>query len=265
MQNAKRVVKRLLGMPLDSDPYTEEEVKRFREIKVKSHGMLTPGAYRALYEVAQAAPDLDLVEVGAASGASSICLALGMIDSNKSSKLITVEKLEGGSRIEVGDYDANYNLLTSNMQAFNVLDQVRLFPHYLTVENAPQMKELIKTDQIGALVHDADGRIDRDFYLFWELLPDNAAIVIDDCEDIPQFREQSERYPDGGTKMLTTYRLTQLFIEWGLFKLDRMIRGTAFGHKPAGADFSKMDMDTCQAIVDKIMEEREAYMANNPQ
>lgn len=264
MHTTKRLVKRILGMPVQTSPHTDQELKRFRKIKYRSKGMLRPEGYKALYDVAVAAPDLDFVEIGGAAGASSISLALGMKDSQKTGRVIMAEKCEGGSRSKIGDYDTNYSLLTSNLQNFDVTDKVALFPHYLTFENADKFKALIQTEQIGALIHDADGRIDRDFYLFWSMLVDEAPIVIDDCLNKPQFKEKTVRHPDGGTKMLTTYRLTNLFIEWGLFQLDYMIAGTAFGHKPAGADFGKMDLDVCQAVIDQIMHEREVYLESVP-
>ena len=237
------------------------QLRRFYKITLDARGMLHPRIYYQMYSAMLPLQDLDVVEIGGAAGASSIALALGMKESGKQSKLIVIEKCEGGSRLPLGDYNYNYAQIVKNLQAFDVWEQVRLFPEYLTLENGQDVLDMIKTPKIAALIHDADGRIDRDFYLFWEHLIPGGTIIIDDCEDKAEYKEISERYPDGGTKKITTYRLTQLFLEWSLLTIDHIERGTVFAHKPQDADFTKFDLAACERLVANIMSDREAHLS----
>lgn len=229
---------------------------RFVVLKLRTKGMLSPEIYSMYYEAAKRANDLDIVEVGGASGASGIAIALGMKRSGKKSNLIIVEKCEGGSRLSTGDYSENYAVLIKNITKYGVSGKVRLFPHYMSYKNGKEVVEMVETQQIGALIHDADGRVDRDFFFFYQLLTDQALIIIDDYENKSEYREISARYPDGGTKKITTYRLVQQMLDWGLLEIDAVEKGTLFGHKPNTADFSNFDRKECEHIVAKVMKER---------
>lgn len=253
----KSVVKRVLDWFYTS--FIRPELGRFSRLKRSAGGMLPSATYYSFYKAVQPLPDLDIVEVGGASGASSIALALGMHESEKLSNLVVVEKCEGGSRLPHGGYEDNYARIVQNLKSYQMWERVRLFPHYLTFENGAEVQALVKTPQIAGLIHDADGRVDRDFHLFWERLVPNGLIIIDDCEDKPEYREISPRYPDGGTKKITTFRLVELFLQWGLLKIDKIERGTVFAHKPLGADFSKFSLAKCEAVVAQIFAERESY------
>jgi len=227
---------------------------------VCSSDLLRPPVYRRYYEVARDLPDYPVVEVGAASGASSIALAWGMQDSNKTSSLIVVEKCEGGSRMDYGDYSDNYDIIVQNFHKFNVQDRIKLYPHYLTFENGHEVQALIDSDHIAALVHDADGRVDRDFALFYDKLVDGGRIIIDDYANIAKFKPPSARVPDGGTKMLTTYRLVNQLRDWGLLAVDEILEGTLFGHKPSGVDTGRLDLTVCEQIVTDVIAERDAHL-----
>ena len=135
---------------------------RFYFLKEKTGGMPHPTVYRRLYRLAREGLDLDIVEIGGAGGAGSIALAKGQSDAGKRGRVIVVEKCEGGSRTLYGDYTDNKACLERHFERFRVRDRIRLFPHSLTEETGPEVKKLIEIPQIAALVHDADGRIDRD-------------------------------------------------------------------------------------------------------
>src|SRR5262249_20449188 len=181
----------------------------------------------------------DIVEVGAGSGSATIAMALALREANRQCRIVSVEKCEGGSRLEHGDRAANMTLLEGNLLQFGVRDRIVLYPHALTNENSAEVLAQIRTKQIGALVHDADGRIDRDFSLFWPLLRADGLIIIDDYENRPSFQPVSPRSPDGGTKSLVTFRLLNQFEQWGLVARDRVMGNTYFGHKPTQADFNR--------------------------
>jgi predicted O-methyltransferase YrrM len=234
---------------------------RFYDLKARTHGMLNPMIYRQMYLLAREQPDLDIVEVGGAAGAGSVALALGMKESGKRSGLVVVEKLKGGSRAVLGDYQRNLEIINGNFRQFGVDQVVRLYPHELTMENGAEVRALVRTPEIAAFVHDADGRLDRDFFLFWPLLRPGGLIIVDDYANSPHFKPISERNPQGGINSVMTFRLLNQMIEWGLFRATRHMGNTVFGIKPAGADFSRFDREACRRIIEQVERERDAYLA----
>lgn len=64
--------------------------------------MLPVEVYQRLYEAALAAPDRNLVEVGCAHGAGTVCLAAGLRDSGREGRVYTFEKIVGGTREAYG-------------------------------------------------------------------------------------------------------------------------------------------------------------------
>ena len=228
---------------------------RFYTIKIRAHGMLPVKTYAAIYDTIYDAPDLDVVEVGGGSGAGSVTIAKALVESGKSANVIVVEKCEGGSRTQFGNRVDNLEYLETVFEKFGVSHRVRLFPEHLTYENGDQVKSMIRSDKISCLILDADGRIDRDIFLFWELLVDEGSIIIDDYIDRKRFRPISERYPRGGTKEITTFRLTNQFTEWGLIEPVTQIGHTLFCKKPKNARFSTFDIAKVTQIIDQIWEE----------
>lgn len=221
--------------------------------------MLRAATYKRLHKAAMRLPDLGVVEIGAGSGASSIALAWAMKDANRTSKVVVVEKCEGGSRSRFGDYRANLDILDRNLKRFGARDAIRLYPQHLTMETKDEVLALIGAERIGGLMHDADGRIDRDFAIFWPMLIDDGLIVIDDYYGKANFKPISPKFPLGGTKNLITYRLVNQFVAWGLMEIDTIDRFTVFGHKPRGADFSRFDPTVCERIVDTVLDEHPGY------
>lgn len=238
------------------DAYKYLRHGRFFALKQFANGMLAPHVYREMYERVRALPDLDIVEIGGAHGAGSIAIAWALLDSGKTSKVITVEKCEGGSRSDFGDKAENLDTIVANLHAFGVADKVDLFPHYLNEENTDNLIAKIDTPQLAGLILDADGRLDRDFKLLWERLAPGALIIVDDYDNRPEYKAIDERNPDGGTKKVLTYRLLNQLETWGLFERDQLIGDTLFGQKPANADFSQFDEDALARIVDDVETER---------
>ena len=247
---------RSLGRPLVR-VYRRLAYPRFYDLMTKTRGMLAPGIYKEIYESLYKLPDLDVVEVGGAAGSGSISAAWGMLESGKKSHLIVIERCEGGSRARYGDYNTNLQIILDNFRKFGVLDQIVLFPYNLTFENQVEAKALIQTPQIAGLVHDADGRLDRDFAIFYPLLTDNGLIIVDDYENIPLNRRQT----GGDTKKLITYRLLNQLLDWELVKIDKVMGNTVFGHKPIGADFSRFSLERCAEIVRTTQNERAAALS----
>ena len=153
-----------------------------------------------------------------------------------------MEKFEGGTRAQFGGYDENLNRFQSFIRRYRVAGRIALFPDYLTMANGRQVLDLVSTPQIGGLMLDADGHIHRDFAIFWSRLSQNAPIIIDDYN------------PDISPKHEMTYRLLNRLIDWGLVEQKQVIGGTFFGVKGAAVDFSCLDFDECEAIVQEVCE-----------
>jgi predicted O-methyltransferase YrrM len=233
---------------------------KFRSLKKRAGGMLGPAVYQKIYELCRQLPDLDIVEIGGAAGAGSISIAWAMKDSLKKAKLIVVEKCEGGSRSDIGGYSENLSLIEKNFETFGVQDKILLYPHEITLENGSDVISLIETREIAAFIHDADGRLDRDFSLFWPILMSGGLMIIDDYVDKATYKPTSDRYPQGGIKSVMTYRLLNQIIEWGLFEPYDKIKSTIFGYKSSSADYSLFNLDVCRDIIEEIQTERLYYL-----
>jgi predicted O-methyltransferase YrrM len=242
-----------------SDAYNHAFNRRFAELQRNTRGMLNPLVYRRLYRLAFAGPDLPIVEVGGATGSGSIALAWGLKEAGKRSKVIVIEKMEGGSRTQVGDYQQNLDLVLGNFRRFGVEEQVELFPHELTMENGHEVVRLAG-GPIAAFMSDADGRIHRDFQLFWPLLVTGGSIVIDDYSASADYKPVSAAHPQGGAKCMFAYRLLNQMMAWGLFRKEWRLQQTVFGVKPQGADISRLDPAVCEEIIAQVERERALKM-----
>jgi predicted O-methyltransferase YrrM len=236
--------------------------KRFYHLAHTAPGMLPVQVYHRLYTHIYRLPDLDIIEIGGGAGATSIAIAWAMQDSGKRSKLIVVEKCEGGSRTNFGGYEQNLAILEGNFERFGVHDRIRLYPHAITQETGDAVKALIETGEIAAFIHDADGLLDRDFALFWPMLRDEGLMVLDDYANRAIFKPICDHFPLGGGKHLRTYRLVNHMIAWGLFCPIDQVGETLFGVKPAGADFARFDRVQCQRTLAQIDVERAQWLTS---
>ena len=224
----------------------------FAKIKSENQGMMSQVVYEKIYNSVYNLPDFDIIEIGGGAGAGSIAIARAMQDSAKKSRLIVVEKCEGGSRAAFGDYQTNLNLINSNFKRSGIENIITLFPKKLTYENGNEVISLIKTNKIAALILDADGRIDRDFFLFWPFLVTGGLIIIDDFQDCSKYLPLYSTFRRAKKKTLT-YRLLNQIIEWGLFGISCVEEGkTVFGYKPQNTDFNKFDLQVCERIVVRV-------------
>lgn len=199
----------------------------FNQLKKQTNGMLPAGVYRAIYETAQAVQSGDIVEIGTAHGAATIALARGL----KTGKVITVDKIKGGSRDEFGDLPTNIKIIQDNFAAFGVAQSIE-FHVGSSVDIASGLPKDIK---IGLLMLDADGAIDRDFRLLYDHVIPGAPIIIDDYQ--PGF---VRFYNEGKTiRMDQKRRLTALLVDYfvdnSYLQPQRVVENTWFGTKPAHA------------------------------
>jgi predicted O-methyltransferase YrrM len=217
--------------------YRNAKHGRFEYLRLETGGLLDVAVYQHLFNVLKAAEDLDVIEVGGAAGTATISMGWGMKASGKRSKIIVIEKCVGGTRDQFGGYQSNLDRFHRFTKAFGVEKRVKLYPHYLTLENGPDVLRLVSTEQLSAIFLDADGYIHRDFYIFWPRLVPRGHIIIDDY------------HPSLSPKHALTYRLLNRIMEWGLFEPVQIVGTTYFGLKPQEARFESLDLREAEKIV----------------
>ena len=225
---------------------------RFATLQHVTEGLLSPAVYKLIYERFRAAPDLDTIEVGGAAGSASVAVAWAKIESGQRSKHIVIEKLRGGSRHRFGGFDENLDRFNRHLAHFGAAERIALFPHDLTLENGPEVIALVETPRIAGFITDADGRLDRDFALFLPLVHPDGVIVVDDY------------HPARSWKHALTWRLLNQLIEWKLFILDEVRRGTAFGRPHPEAHLSRLDPAVCAQIIDSVKRDFRGTTARLP-
>jgi predicted O-methyltransferase YrrM len=230
--------------------------RRWRLLKEHANGMMHRDVYAELHRIAFYGPDLDALEIGGAAGAGSIALALGMKESGKKSRVIVVEKMQGGSRQKYGNFDTNLDIFNKNVRFYGVESHICLFPNSLTLKNGDEIHRMISSKEISALVLDADGKLHRDFLLFWDRVIPCGKIVIDDYRDDP-----SKFSPTGGSKLVQAFRLANYLMSIGLFEKEQQIRSTLIGHKPHGVDITRLDFAKCEEIVAEVERYRKEVVA----
>lgn len=235
----KTLLKKLLPKSV-ANLYRTMRYGRFYVLQQETDGLLQPKNYERIHDEVRKLPDLDIVEIGGAGGTASIAIGWAMKADRKRSKLIVVEKCEGGTRTQYGGKTENLTRLQKNLARYGVASRCKIFPEYLTFENGAEALRLIETPQIAALMMDADGWIHRDFHFFWSRLAVGGLIIVDD------YKEGRDPKHD-----LTFHLLNQL-IDWGLFEKMDAMGDTFFGRKPANGDIRKLDLKVCESIVETI-------------
>lgn len=225
---------------------------RFARLQHVTDGLLSPAVYKLIYERFCAAPDLDTIEIGGAAGSASIAVAWAKIESGHSSRHIVIEKLIGGSRHRFGGFEENLHRFNRHLARFQAAERITLYPHHLSLENGPEVIALVSTPRIAGFISDADGRLDRDFSLFLPLVHPDGVIVVDDY------------HPKRSWKHALTWRLLNQLIDWKLFRLDEVRRGTAFGRPHPEADVIRLDPQACAEIIDSVKRDFRGTAARLP-
>ena len=246
----------------DVDRFTRLDVVRmmwteryFWCLKRRTRGMLPALVYRRLYELVTELPDLPFVEVGAGAGASSIALGKAVKDSHKSAPIISIEKCEGGSRAWHGGFeDTDYRLLTSNLARFGVLDRVRLFTKRFDESGADELLSIIGSSRIAGFMHDADGRLDRDFAVLWPMVVPNGLIVVDDYGSL-DVEALLATGPRSARKKLMIRRGLDLLIDVGMFVPEWRCLNTMFGRKPDGVSVPPAIFSGLKQVLDTTSQE----------
>jgi predicted O-methyltransferase YrrM len=205
-------------------------------LKLSTGGLLNPLVYQRLCRLVRPLPDLPFVDIGAAGGSATIALARGYARSGKRSPILAIEKCRGGTRLDYGGYADNLARLERNLRRFRVRHRVTLVTEELSADAPGRMAPALRERRLAGFLHDADGRLDRDFGLFWDLVVPGGLIVVDDDVDRPEFQPVSARRPDGGTKCLLTFELLNVLRASGHFEEFARVGDTSFGRKPARSD-----------------------------
>lgn len=88
---------------------------------------------------------------------------------------------------------------------------------------------------IGLVVIDADGAIDRELNLLYDRTVEGGAVVIDDYNDYLKYYGLSKNRVHVDAKHKVTKALVDYYVEEGFLEVDKVIQSTWFGYKPKGA------------------------------
>lgn len=203
----------------------------FEKVRDRCNGMLDPRVYRTIFEAAKSASEGDFVEVGTAHGAATVALALGVRarpEARPATTIYSIEKIMGGSRAAYGGVAENTAIIEGNFRQFGVSDLIQL-----RIGDSEEVAAgLPKEKPISLLMLDADGRIDRDFALYYNRLTPGAKIIIDDCKDVPRVKRAGSGKMKIDLKHKLTFHLVQYFCGKGLLENLENVNGTAFARKP---------------------------------
>jgi len=238
---------------------------RFEKLKADVRGRLTPKVYAGLYKTGVECLSGNILEIGTATGASAIAIALGLKESGKQDSMITTIEKGHSSRSlrHKDDVEKNASMIQKNLSRYGVNDYV----HSL-MGDVEDVYHKVPDELVGMMI-DADGALDRDFKFFHNSLVSGAFIILDDYEDkikydlVTRSDEALKRYEEkkGATiekccplgKHYTTFRFCNYLMEKGVIKKDKVIGNTLFSKK--GRYFTDGDMEEMKMIRRKIMKE----------
>lgn len=214
-------------------------------VKDRCNGMLSSEIYKKIHEFGKAAPAGSFVEVGAAHGAGTVALASALSGADDRRKVYSFEKILGGSREQFGDFEDNKRILTGNIRSFGLEDRVQFAFGDVSEEHAIVPEK----EPISLLMLDADGRLDRDFALFFDRLVPGAAVIIDDVSPHIRVKCLKMTLAVHDLRIDQKHRITDLLID--LFKRRGLIAGevhesTFFGHKLPDAQYSEAASEVIQ-------------------
>lgn len=200
----------------------------FAEVRRICNGMMRAEVYEAIYDAARVAPGTSFVEVGTGHGAATVCLARALQDTGREAgKIYTFDKFQGGSRKRYGDLNRNLEITIAALEHFGVRQNVEL-----VVGDAAQVQVPIDEEEIGLMMLDCDGRIDRDFATFYDRVSVGGAIIVDDKANRVRVIEK-----EGSVRVDQKHRITDLLTrsarEHGLIGRPSSVHQTWFYTKRA--------------------------------
>lgn len=207
----------------------KQEVPDLWQVKSSCNGMLPIAVYREIYKEAAEVRDGTLaIEVGAAHGAATIAMSLGAnLASSSIEKIVAFETLLGGSREQYGCAEVNKQILLNNLRKYRCSNAHVIFD---TAEDG--FRELGGNNlDIGLLLLDADGAIDREMALFYDHLRVGAPVIIDDYDDVVHCAKAGKGRMSINAKHKITKCLVDYYVAEGYLAEVQVIRNTWFGRK----------------------------------
>ncbi len=204
------------------------DVSWFESLKTDVNGQLSAAAYHRLSECASQADEGIMVDVGAAQGATSISIGVG-IKQPKTTTLYSIDRCHGSralpslSRV---DQESNLATLKNHLQQYGVLGHTRVLCGALSdvAQDIPADRE------ITLLCIDADGCIDRDMRLLYDRLAPGAHLIFDDYHD--RINSHGQRLLDYTASELENYEAhSRKCQKWAAHQ-------SVSDHTPLGKDYS---------------------------
>ena len=215
------------AQPWDAAASNESSGFSADDVRLRCNGMLTADVYQRVFDTAFSAEGTTFIEVGTAHAAATVCLALGLKASGRTGTIYSFEKIVGGSRERFGGVDRNIKIIEDNLCHFGVRDYVEL-----VVGDVSETHSRVPAGQaIDLLMLDADGMIDRDVRLFYDLLQPACPIIIDDVADVTRLKAVGGRRYRVDQKLRLSYLLLQEILRHGLVEEGETIGATFFSRK----------------------------------
>lgn len=231
-------------------------MNRFQDIKKTVGGRLSTETYAALYEAGAKSSPGNILEIGAATGAGTIALALGLKETGKDSLITAIEKGYASDSLKYGnDIERNAWEIDRNLTAYSVDNYVRLL-----MGRVKDVYQDVPKELVGILI-DADGALDRDLSFFHNRLMPGSFVILDDYENRIREHERQrnkEKYLSGVSleeicplgKHYTTFQFCEYLLGEGVIIKERVIGNTLFARK--GRDFTNADYRNMREIRKQI-------------
>jgi len=159
--------------------YRYQKALNHQLMKAADHSMLSIDVLVLIYHMAKVSEG-SILEIGSFLGASTIAAGLGMRDSGKQRKFISIEL---GGRLKdhrLASRDI-FRDLKKNLARVGLLDGVTLINGSSFDEKTiSAVKENVGPGEIGLFVFDADANVRRDIDCYGDRLADRCWVVIDD-------------------------------------------------------------------------------------
>jgi predicted O-methyltransferase YrrM len=215
------------------------------------NGMLPHEVYTQLFRLALELRIGSVLEIGTAHGAATAAIALGTQQARSQVRIYTVDSFGGrfSSRRAYGSPDDNLNIVRNNFKALGIDSLITVFKgtsdEFCSSSHLPQL--------ISMLMLDADGRIDRDFNYYYELVAKDGIIIIDDVDDNIFLNLNSDGEPYVDLKHRISNLLVSRYEDIGLIKDIEIISNTLFcrstGVKIDRGVFEKVSLDAYRELV----------------
>jgi predicted O-methyltransferase YrrM len=159
--------------------------------------------YRRLHDSAGASGGGTFVEIGTSQGAATLALALGAAAAGVDFHIITVDGFITGSRPRAATVGEKAAIVRRGFERFGVSNRIDL-----VVGSTDEMIAIADPRDIGLLMLDADGCIDRDLAALWDRMRPGCTIVIDDLDG-----QNYLELPGRRLRIDQKHRLTHLLID----------------------------------------------------